>query len=338
MAIVLDAMGSDAFPNPEIEAAIIASEELQEEIILVGKESLIAPKLASYKNRGRVRLVDAPDVLEMGEHPVEAARKKAKNSMAVGIELVKTGEAGAFVSAGNTGGIMFNALRILGRIPGVDRPALLGMFPTQTGFSALIDIGANVDCRPDFLVQFAIMGSEYFEKVRGVPNPKVGLLSNGEEDGKGNELVKAANILLKNAPVNFVGNIEGKELFAGAVDVAVMDGFVGNVILKSSEAVAKMLVTTLKTSLMGSLRNKIGALIAKPAFNEMKAKLDPEAIGAAPLIGVNGLVFVGHGRSSAKALVSGLKTAQDAIKANFVNSLSTAIQSSLSNQGTEEKS
>ena len=337
MAIALDAMGSDHFPDPEIEAAVHGSKLLGEKIILVGKESLIVPTLANYKDTDNVVVIDAPDVLEMDEHPVEAARKKPRNSMAVGLELVKRGEAKAFVSAGNTGGIMFNALRTLGRIPGVDRPGLVGLFPIRKGQCALVDIGANVDCRAEFLQQFAIMGSKYAEKVLRIDKPRVGLLSNGEEEGKGNELVKATGLLLQKTPINFVGNIEAKEIFNGSVDVAVMDGFVGNVVLKTSEAVAKMLVTTLKDSLLSSLRTKIGAIFAKPAFTALKGKLDPEAIGSAPLVGVNGLVFVAHGRSNSKALVNALRTVQDAIKADFLESMSQSINAIVTSAEHEEQ-
>lgn len=336
MAIVLDAMGSDDYPGPEIEAAVEAARLFGEKILLVGKESLLRDKLKAL-NPGNlpVEIVDAPDVLEMGEKPVEAARKKPRNSMAVGLELIKNGQASAFVSAGNTGGIMFNALRILGRIPGVQRPGLTALFPVRTGYCVVTDIGANADCRPEFLLQFAVMGSIYAEKVLGIEKPRVGLISNGEEAGKGNQLIKDTYPLLEKSGLNFIGNLEGKELFNGHADVAVTDGFTGNVLLKSSEAVAKLITDVLKQELMGSLTTKIGALLAKPAFGKIRRMLDPAEVGAAPLLGIDGLVFVGHGRSDARALVNGLRVAHQAIQANLLQATRQGMQERLAELDSE---
>ncbi|HZW02788.1 MAG TPA: phosphate acyltransferase PlsX, partial [Anaerolineaceae bacterium] len=276
MTIILDAMGSDDYPLPEIQAAVTAAEEFGEEIILVGDEVLIAPRLAELNVKGLPVIVEhAPDVLEMGEKPVDAARRKPRNSMAVGLQLVKSGRGQAFITAGNTGGAMFNGLRVLGRIKGVARPALTALFPVKNGHTAVLDIGANADVRPEFLLQFAIMGSVYAEKVLHIPNPRIGLLSNGEEPGKGNQLVKDTYPLLEQSGLNFIGNVEGKELFGHMADVVVTDGFTGNVLLKSSEAVAKLLVDELKTELMSGTRTKIGALLAKPAFGKIKKMMDP---------------------------------------------------------------
>lgn len=327
MAIVLDAMGSDTYPGPEIEAAVTAAEQFGEEIILVGSEALIRERLAAANGRKLpVRLVDAPDVLEMHDKPVEAARKKPRNSMAVGLELVKKGEARAFISAGNTGGIMFNALRTLGRIQGVARPALTARFPVKDGQCVVLDIGANADCRPEFLLQFAVMGSIYAERALGVKNPRVGLISNGEEGGKGNQLTKDTYPLLETSGLNFIGNLEGKELFGGKADVAVCDGFTGNVLLKSSEAVGKLLVDTLKEELMASFVTKLGAVLAKPAFSKLRRMLDPGEVGAAPLLGIDGLVFVGHGRSDARALVSAIRVARELADSNLLEATRSAIQ------------
>jgi phosphate acyltransferase len=331
MSIVLDAMGSDKYPFPEIEAAIIAADLFNEEIILVGNEELIAPKLeAANTKKSRVRLVHAPDMLEMGDKAVDSARKKPQNSMAVGLGLVKSGEASAFVTAGNTGAAMFVSLRTLGRIKGVARPALTAFFPTKTGGKcAVVDIGANVDCRPEYLLQFAIMGSIYTQKMLGLESPRVALLSNGEEPGKGNELVKATYPLLQASGLNFIGNIEGKELFGGDVDVVVTDGFTGNVLLKTSEAVGKMITDILKKEIKSSIVSQMGALLVLPALNKLKAMLDPSEIGAAPLLGIDGLSFVGHGRSDSRALVSAIRTAHQASQANLMNSLRVAIQDKL---------
>lgn len=330
MAIVLDAMGSDTYPGPEIEAAVTAAEMFGEEVILVGSEALIKDRLAAANPRNLpVRLVDAPDVLEMHDKPVEAARKKPRNSMAVGLELVKTGQARAFISAGNTGGVMFNALRTLGRLKGVQRPALTARFPVKGGQCVVLDIGANADCRPEFLLQFAVMGSAYAERALGKSNPRVGLISNGEEGGKGNQLTKDTYPLLEASGLNFIGNLEGKELFGGMADVAVTDGFTGNVLLKSSEAVAKLLTDTLKQELMSSLVTKIGAALARPAFKTLRRLLDPGEVGAAPLLGIDGLVFVAHGRSDARALVNAIREARALADSNLLDATRSAIQDRL---------
>lgn len=330
MTLVLDAMGSDQYPDPEIRAAIDCSIEFGEEIILVGNEDILKPKLtAASGDKSRVRLVHAPDILEMWDKPVENAKKKPLNSMAVGLNLLKTGEGQAFISAGNTGGVMFNALRILGRLPGVQRPALTTLFPVKGGHCVVLDIGANADCRPDFLVQFAVMGSIYAQKTLQIPNPKVGLLSNGEESGKGNQLIKDTYHLLENCGLNYIGNVEGKEVFGGQTDVVVTDGFTGNIFLKSSEAVAKLITDTLKEELMSSFQTKLGAALAKPAFKAIKKMMDPAETGAAPLLGIDGLVFVGHGRSDARAMVSALRVAHQSVQVDLLGSLRTAIQERL---------
>ncbi len=331
MTIILDAMGSDQYPDPEIQAAVQAAEEFGEEIILVGSQSLIEPKLKALNVKNLpVVIVDAPDLVEMGEKPVEAARRKPRNSMAVGLELIKSGRGQAFVSAGNTGAVMFNALRTLGRIPGVARPGLTALFPVRDGRCAVVDIGANVDCRPEFLLQFAVMGSVYAEAVLHKPNPRVGMLSNGEEVGKGNALVHETYPLLEKSGLNFIGNVEGKELFNGAADVVVTDGFTGNILLKSSEAVAKLLVDILRAELMSSFTTKMGALLAKPAFGKIKQMLDPSETGAAPLLGIDGLVFVGHGRSDSRAILNGIRVAREAVQADLLSKLHNTIQERLS--------
>jgi glycerol-3-phosphate acyltransferase PlsX len=330
MAIVLDAMGSDRYPLPEVEAAFQAARLFKEEIILVGNEEIVKPHLEKFDPGNLpVRLVHAPDILEMGDKPVDSVRKHPLNSMSVGLDLVKKGEAQAFVSAGNTGGIMFNALRLLGRIKGVQRPALTALFPVRNGRCVVLDIGANADCRPEFLLQFAIMGSIYAEKVLNKPRPRVGLLSNGEESGKGNQLIKDTYHLLEEAGLNYIGNVEGKELFGGEVDVVVTDGFTGNILLKSSESVAKLITDVLKEELKSSFITTLGALLAKPAFGKIKKMMDPGEIGAAPLLGIDGLAFVGHGRSDSHAILSSLRVAHTAIEINLIDSLREGIGSRL---------
>jgi glycerol-3-phosphate acyltransferase PlsX len=313
----------------------MAAREYGVEIILVGDEAKIKPVLEKQDTQGlNIRVVHAPEMLTMedkGEALVLKARAKdSQNSMAVGMDMVKRGEADAFVTAGNTGAGMVSALFRLGRIRGVDRPALAPIFPTATGTCVVLDIGANPDCKPENLIQFGILGSIYAEKVRGVKNPKVGLVSNGEEEGKGNELVKGATPLFKASNLNYFGNVEGKEVIGGAVDVAVTDGFTGNVMLKTSEAVAKLIVDTIRTLIKnGNLQTKIGGLLVKPALGAIKKLLDPGEQGAAPMLGVNGLVFIGHGRSDAFAMKNAVRVAKEAVDVKVLDAMKNAIEESL---------
>jgi len=326
MAIIVDGMGSDAYPEPELIGALEAAKRFREEVILVGNEDILKPRLDVLNTGGLpVRIEHAPDVLEMSDKPVDATKKKPLNSMAVGLQLLKNGGGQAFFTAGNTGAAMFNALRSVGRIKGVARPALTTRFPVKGGYCVVLDIGANADCRPEFLVQFALMGSVYAEKVMKIANPRIGLLSNGEEAGKGNQLVKDTFPLLEKVGLNFIGNVEGKELFGGQADVVVTDGFTGNILLKSSEAVAKLLTDSIKAELMSSLPSKIGALLAKPSFAKIKKMMDPNEVGAGLLLGIDGLVFVGHGRSNAVAITSAIGVARQVVQADLLTALRSAI-------------
>ena len=333
--IVVDAMGSDNYPSPDVEGAVMAVREYGVEIILVGDASKIQPVLDSVGGGSLpIRVINAPEMLTMhdkGEELVMKARhKEAQNSMAVGLDLVKNGEADAFVTAGNTGAAMVTSLFRLGRIRGVDRPALEGPFPTATGICSVVDIGANPDCKPENLLQFAIMGSVFAERVRGVKNPRVGLISNGEEAGKGSELVKEAYPLLANAKLNFIGNVEGKEIFNGRADVAVTDGFTGNVFLKSTEAVAKLLIEKIRESIRsGGPLALVGGALIRPAMRKVRKLLDPSEEGAAPLLGVNGLVFIGHGRSDALAMKNAVRVAKNAVEAKVLDAIKLAIEESL---------
>lgn len=331
MTIILDAMGSDDRPGPEIQGAVIASNELNEEIILVGNETELESLLKSVPgDRSRVKIAHAPEALDMSDHIVEARAKK-QNSMKVGMELVKEGRGDAFVTAGNTGMAMYFAKKTFGDIEGVIRPCLCGVFPVRNGKAVVLDIGANAECRPEFLVQFAIMGKIYAQTMLNIASPRIGLLSNGEEEGKGNNLVRETFPLLdKEKQIKFIGNVEGKELFGGEADVVVTDGFTGNVVLKSTEAVAKLIVDILKEELMSSFRTKMGGLLAKPAFGKLRSMLDPSEVGAAPLLGIDALVFVGHGRSDAKAIVSAIREAKQAVDNHLLEELRSAITVSLS--------
>lgn len=333
--IVVDAMGSDNHPVPDVEGAVAAARAYGVEIILVGDEAQIQPVLDSA-NAGDlpIRIRHAGELLTMNDKGddlvMKARHKEAQNSMAVGIDLVKSGEADAFVTAGNTGAGMVTALFRLGRIRGVDRPALAGPFPTANGICIVLDIGANPDCKPENILQFAIMGSVYAEKVRGVNRPRVGLISNGEEAGKGSELVKDAYPLLSDAGLNFIGNVEGKEIFNGHADVAVTDGFTGNVFLKSTEAVAKLLIEKIRESVRGGgPLVLLGGALIRPAMGKVRRMLDPAEEGAAPLLGVNGLVFIGHGRSNAFAIQSAVRVAKEAAEAKVLDAIKSAIEESL---------
>lgn len=330
MRIVLDAMGSDNHPEPEIRAAINASHLYPDEIILVGPHDLLESKLRATQPDHRIRIAHASQVLEMTDKPAENARRKTDTSMAVGMELIRRGEADVFITAGNTGGAMATALFILRRIRGVRRPALTAQFPVRDGHCIVLDIGANADCKPEHLVQFALMGSVYAEKVLQKSDPRVALLSNGEEAGKGNQLIKETYPILKELLPNFIGNVEPKELFNGEADVVVTDGFTGNILLKSSEAVAKFLTDIIRAEMLKSLQTKIGALLAKPAFASVKKIMDPGEVGAAPLLGVNGLVFIGHGRSDDVALLNAIRVARQAVEAGLLREIQTAIMQRLS--------
>lgn len=327
MQIVLDGMGSDQHPGPEVEAAIEISKLYGPGLTLVGDEPALRAQLGN--KAPNVEVAHAPDVFEMSDHISLSTMRKAQNSMGVAMDLIKAGKADAFVTAGNTGGAMAMGLTRLGRLSGLQRPALTVLFPVKGGRCVVADIGANSECKPEYLLQFALMGAAYADKVLGVKNPRVGLISNGEEEGKGNELVRATYPLLAASGLNFVGNIEGKELFGGKVDVAITDGFTGNVLMKGAEAVAQLITERLREELMATMRTKIGALIAQPAFRELRKDLDPREVGAAPLLGINGLIFVAHGRSDAKALVSAVKLARHSVEVGLMDSLRAAIESSL---------
>ncbi|OGO17666.1 MAG: hypothetical protein A2Z14_10160 [Chloroflexi bacterium RBG_16_48_8] len=330
MRIALDAMGSDTHPQPELEAVVEASKRWHDPILLIGPEDLLKSSLAHFQyDPNLIQVIHAPEVLHMTDSPARTAKGKAESSMAVGMDLLKNGEAEAFVTAGNTGGAMANALFRLGRIRGVKRPALGTVFPVQDGHAILIDIGANADCRPIYLQQFAVLGAVYAEIVLKKTNPRVGLVSNGEEPGKGNSLVKETFPLLEGSGLNFIGNLEPKELFAGQADVAVTDGFTGNILVKTSEAVAKLLSNLIRSEITASPISSVGGLLSRPAFRRVGVTLDPAEYGAAPLLGVQGLVFIGHGRSDAKALINAIRVAREAVEGGLLSALEIAISSRL---------
>lgn len=337
MRIVLDAMGSDTHPGPEVEAAVQATTLWEDMIVLTGPKDVLKQKLDAYDlSTSRIEIEHAPEVLEMTDKPAEAARGKALNSMAVGMELLKDNKADVFVTAGNTGGAMANALFRLGRIRGVKRPAVTPIIPVMGGQAVVLDVGANADCKPIYMIQFAIMGTIYAEKLLGISSPRVGLLSNGEEPGKGNMLVKETYPLLEEAGVNFIGNVEPKEVFAGEVDVVVTDGFSGNVFIKTSEAVASFMSRIIRSEITSSPISSVGGLLVRPAFKRIGTMLDPSEHGAAILLGVDGLVFIGHGRSDAKALVSAIRVAREAVLSGLLEATREAIRTRLAETPQKE--
>lgn len=328
MRIVLDGMGSDSYPAPEVAGAALAVQEFGMELVLTGDEALLKPLLANLpaEVQQKIQLVHAPEHISMGEKPAFAARQKSNNSMARGLQMVRDAEADAFISMGNTGAALASGLMILRRIAGVKRPALSAPIPTAKGRAVLLDVGANAECKPEYLLQFAIMGSIYAEKVLGIAKPRVGLLSNGEEANKGNELVKASHPLLQESGLNFIGNVEGKEVFGGDVDVIVTDGFTGNVTLKTAEAVAKLIVGKIRGGIMdGNALVKLGGALVKGSLRGAMRDLDPGEVGAAPLLGLNGLVMIGHGRSDARAVRSAIQATRLALSQNMLPAIREQI-------------
>ena len=319
--IALDALGSDRAPKPEIEGAILAARQYGVRVLLVGPEDVIKAELDRHPAAARlpIEIVHASEFITM-EDKVEAIRAKRDSSMRVGLRMVREGQAAGFVSAGNTGAAMATAKVVLGAVPGVDRPALAAVFPTAPGNPAmLLDVGANVDCTAQNLEQFAVMGDIYFRamfgdmfgKRPGTHGPRVGLLSIGEEEGKGNDLTREAFQLLKQLPLNFVGNVEGRDLFNGKVDVIVADGFVGNVALKISEGVSNLVRTALKESLKATITRQVGALLSRSAFIDFKKRLDHTEYGGAPLLGVKGVCIITHGSSNANAIKNAVRVAAE---------------------------
>jgi len=320
-------MGSDNYPAPDVEGAVLAAREWGDEIILVGRESGIRRELARYDTAGlKLEIVHASDVIEMDDKPAWAARKKKNSSMHVGMGLVRDGEADGYVTAGNTGGVLAVAtLHTLRRIRGVKRPVLVAILPMPAGRVVALDIGANADCRPEYLLQFALMGSVYARAVLDCANPRVALLSNGEEPGKGNTLVKETCDLLAGSDLNFIGNIEPKEAITGHADVVVSDGFTGNVFIKTIEGTAKMLTGFIRDEIKASPLTALGGLLARPAFSRVARHVDPFEVGGGPLLGVNGVVIIGHGRSNGRAIRSAIGQARKAVQGGVVEAIRTGL-------------
>ncbi|MHB9091062.1 MAG: phosphate acyltransferase PlsX [Chloroflexota bacterium] len=331
MRVALDAAGGDLAPVETVKGAVEAARAYGLSIILVGPEAQVRAELAKYPTEGlSLEVVDAPEVVGMDDHPVAAVRSKRRSSMVVGMQLVRDGQAQAFVSAGNSGAAFAAGLFVLGRIEGIERPALAAVFPTLRGPLLLLDIGANADVRPQHLRQFALLGSVYMEKAFGIAKPKVGLLSNGEEDTKGNLVVQEAHKLLRASNLNFVGNVEGRDLPPGEkADVVVCDGFVGNVAVKLSEGVSDMLFTLIRSEIQANFARKLAALVLKPAFRAVKRRLDYEEFGGAPLLGVKGVVIVAHGRSTAKAIHNALRVAAQTAAQGMVEGIVVGLEANV---------
>lgn len=311
--IAVDAMGSDHAPRPDIEGALAAAREFGARILLVGLVPELKRELARHAQRGlQVEIVPASEVVTMHDSPTQAFRKKKDSSIHVAMKLVRSGAADGMVSAGNTGAVMAVARFVLGTLPSVDRPALAAPFPTSRGGTAvLIDVGANVDSKPAHLVQFAVMGEIYYRAIFGTRRPRVALLSIGEEEMKGNELTREAHARLKLTSMNFTGNVEGRDLFGGGAEVIVCDGFIGNVALKISEGLAQHIVTLLKDALKSTLSSQVGAVLSRKAYANFRKKIDYSEYGGAPLLGVRGIVVIGHGRSNAHAVKNAVRVAAE---------------------------
>ncbi len=330
MKIAVDAMGGDFGPAPNVEGVIQAVQEFGVEAVLVGDEPQVRDHLRRHNwTDPRIAVRHAPQTVGMHESPAQIARKKRDSSIWVATELVKSGEADAVVSAGNTGASVVSAIFVLDRIKGVERPAIATTLPTFTGTAVMLDVGANVDCTASQLLQFGIMGHEYAKDLYDKPAPRVGLLSIGEEDSKGNEVTKEALKLLKTSRINFIGNVEGRDVYSGASDVIVCDGFIGNVALKISEGLAETIKKLLRQEIAGSFWGRLSYPLIMGPLRALKRKTDYAEFGGAPLLGVNGVCIIAHGRSSAKAIKNAVKLAKGMVERRVIDNIRRDIEESL---------
>ena len=321
MRIVLDAMGTDNFPHPDVQGAVLAAEQTENTIILVGDENLIKSELSSHSYpKGKIEVIHAPDVITMDDKPSVAAKQKPESSIHVGLNLVRDGSADAFVTAGNTGAAYAIAmLYAIKRIPGVKRPALTAIFPIHNNPVMFLDVGANADSKSEWLSQFAVMGNVYSKNVLKVAEPRIGLLSNGEEEGKGNQLIAETHNLLENhSHLNFIGNIEPEDILNGATDVVITDGFTGNILIKTFEATVRYVSNSIRDELARTPVSIIGGLLSRGAFRRVRNQVDSFEVGGAPLLGVNGVVIIAHGRSDPRAIKNAIVQAQRAVTGNAV--------------------
>ncbi len=337
MKIAVDAMGGDYGPAVVVEGAVASAREYGASTILVGDKAAIERELSRCKAHDLpIDVRHASQVVGMAELPSHALRRKRDSSLRVAADLVRDGEAAAFVSAGNTGAAMAIAMFVVGVLPGVDRPAIAAVLPNLRGFTVLLDAGANVDPKPKHLLQFAVMGHVYARDILGYANPRVGLLSVGEEEGKGNDLTKEAYEELKVSSLNFIGNVEGREIYNGRCDVVVTDGFTGNVALKISESLADMLGSMIKEELTRDVRSKLGAALALPAFERFKKRVDYTEMGGAPLLGINGAAIICHGASPVKAIKNAVRVAREWAKADVNQHIKTALEAEAAREAARE--
>ncbi len=329
--IAVDGMGSDNSPQSEIEGAVEAVRAYNVHVVLVGREAILAPLLKKSGGEGLpIEIRNATQVVEMDEQPAMALRKKRDSSIRVAAELVRAGTVGGLVSAGNTGAVMAISKTVFGVVPGVDRPALAAILPTLAGHAVLLDVGANVACKPHQLVQFAIMGDLFCKIIIGVSSPRVGLMSVGEEESKGNTLTREVYKTLKETNLNFIGNVEGRDIYNGRADVIVCDGFTGNVALKTSEGLIEAVLKLLRDELSRNLQAKLGALLNQQSFKRLKKRLDYSEYGGAPLLGLRGVTIICHGRSSSNAVKNAIRVAKEFVE-NQVNAKLESELNHLSN-------
>ena len=328
MRIAVDVMGSDNHPQPDIQGSILAAQQFGYQILLVGDESQIKDELARRKLHGLdLHVVPSQDVISMEDKPGTVGKLKPNSSMHVGMELIADGQADAFVTMGNTGAALAIAtLFTLKRIPGVKRPALSGIFPISGSYVTLLDLGANADSKPDWLVQFALMGHIYAENALSLSRPRVALLSNGEEEGKGNSLILEAGKTLAKTSLNYVGNVEPGDMVKGAADVVVADGFVGNIFVKTFEASASFITRTIREEIYASPLSMLGGLLVRPAFDRVRKRVDTSEIGGAPLLGVDGVVIIGHGRSDAETIKNAIHQAALAVEGQVITAIKQGLQ------------
>lgn len=327
MLIALDAMGGDHAPAETVRGAVLARRELGIEVALAGPPEILQGELARYTPiPGGLEVVPASQAIGMDEAPAQAVRQKKDASINVAMDLVKRGVAAAAVSAGNTGAVMASAFLKLGRVEGLERPAIGAVVPLDHSSVLVLDVGANADCKPSYLVQFAQMGTVYMERVHGVHQPRIGLLNIGEEATKGNDLSLQVHERLRQSSLNFIGNVEANAIHQGVADVVVTDGFTGNVAVKAGEGVADFLFSQLRQAIMSGLRYRLAALVLRPAFQEMRQRMDYSEHGGAPLLGVNGVVIIAHGRADAVAIKSALRIANEAVAAGMLDALRSALK------------
>jgi glycerol-3-phosphate acyltransferase PlsX len=339
--IAVDAMGGDHAPHEIVVGAVLAADaDTRIEIILVGKPDVVEKEMAlslgdGLEVRSRISTVAASEVVEMDDHAAASVRRKHEASIRVAARLVADGKADAVVSAGNSGGVMAAAIFELKRIPGLERPAIGTLIPGKTGYTFMLDVGANTDVKPAWLAQFALLGDAYGRRVMGIEKPRIGLLSIGEEETKGNALTVETHQLLKQLPLNFAGNVEGKNLFDGSVDVVVTDGFTGNVALKTIEGVAEFLLRTIRDEAKKSPMGIAGGLLLKPTIGKIRGRADWRQIGGAPLLGVNGVCIIAHGRSDAEAMKNAILRGAEAVRGGVVRATTGAIGASMQEVATE---